>query len=267
VAASGPVTRALLVAYPSRSGEAPPTVESVPSPDGGATLRITDPAGDRTVVAHQRADGSVTIEDTHTNGSTRVRYDDAAARFGGAGVRVVTPSAGPLGLRVGDGSVDVLAAGERRWLRVKQLPFTVRRADGACAIVRQPFGTYVKPGSDGAVTLHASPGNSVPAADAGRDRGDVAPGTTVALRGRGCDLDRDRLIPRWELVAAPPGSAWSLIGAGTWSPRLRVDAPGPYRVRLTVTDRRGATSRASDVEVFGGPRCVGDRLLWSDPAC
>jgi hypothetical protein len=143
----------------------------------------------------------------------------------------------------------------------------VRRADGACALVRQPFGTWVKPGGDGTVTLHAAPGNSAPAADAGRDVVDARIGTAVVLHGRGCDLDRERLTPRWELVAAPPGSAWTLVQAGSWRPRLRVDAPGPYRLRLTVTDRRGATSRASEVEVFGGPRCVGDRLTWNDPAC
>jgi hypothetical protein len=50
-------------------------------------------------------------------------------------------------------------------------------------------------------------------------------------------------------------------------PSLRVDRPGPYRVRLVVTDTHGARSRAVDAEVFAGPRCAGDRLTWSDPRC
>jgi hypothetical protein len=189
------------------------------------------------------------------------------SRLGGPGARVVTPFEGPVGLRVGPESVDVSAPGSRRWVRVKGAPFTVRRADGACALVRQPFGTWVRPGGDGTVTLHAAGGNSAPAASAGPDRAGIPVGTTVSVSGRGCDLDHDRLTPRWELVAAPPGSAWWLAHAGSFHPRLKVDAPGPYRLRLTVTDARGATSRVSETEVFGGPRCIGDRLTWNDPAC
>jgi hypothetical protein len=95
----------------------------------------------------------------------------------------------------------------------------------------------------------------------------VAVGTETRLSGKGCDVDRDRLTPTWELVAAPPGSAWTLTGTDTWTPSLTVDAAGPYRARLTVTDGRGGTSRTSEVEVFGGARCTGDRLTWSDPRC
>ena len=50
-------------------------------------------------------------------------------------------------------------------------------------------------------------------------------------------------------------------------PWLVLDVPGPYRVRLTVTDSHGAISRSSDLTVFAGPRCIGDRLAWSDPRC
>jgi hypothetical protein len=223
--------------------------------------------GDRVVDLVHRADGTVAISDDHADGSARLRYADGVARLGGPGSRVITPYAGPLGLRSGPTSVDVSAPGTRRWARVKGAPFTVRRVDGACALVRQPFGTWVRPGGDGTLTLHATAGNSAPAANAGADRAGVSLGAWSTLIGRGCDLDHDRLTPRWELVAAPPGSTWSLARRGTWSPRLLVDAPGPYRVRLTVTDARGATSRSSEVEVFGGPRCTGDRLTWNDPAC
>jgi hypothetical protein len=117
------------------------------------------------------------------------------------------------------------------------------------------------------VTLRSGWGNSVPGASAGADRDGVPVGTETRLFGRGCDVNRDRLTPRWEVVAAPPGSASALRGASGWSPTLLVDAAGPYRVRLTVTDSRGATSRRSEVEIYGGPRCVGDRLTWNDPRC
>ena len=68
-------------------------------------------------------------------------------------------------------------------------------------------------------------------------------------------------------MAAPNGSAWVLAGTELTHPYLAMDVPGPYRVRLTVTDSHGATSRPSDLTVFAGPRCVGDRLTWSDPRC
>ena len=69
------------------------------------------------------------------------------------------------------------------------------------------------------------------------------------------------------MVTAPAGSAWVLSDADTMQPWLAVDRPGPYRVRLVVTDSHGATSRAVDATVYAGPRCVGDRLTWSDPRC
>jgi hypothetical protein len=125
----------------------------------------------------------------------------------------------------------------------------------------------VQPGGDGAVTLRAGRGNSAPAADAGPDRDGVTVGSSIRLAGRGCDVDHNRLIPHWDLVAAPPGSAWSLTNPGSWTPTLAVDEPGPFRARLTVTDGRGGTSRSSEVEIFGGPRCTGDRLAWNDPRC
>ena len=88
------------------------------------------------------------------------------------------------------------------------------------------------------------------------------------LDGRGsCDRDGDALTARWQVVSAPPGSAWVVADGDTLQPWLAVDRPGPYRVRLVVTDSSGATSRAVDATGFAGPRCVGDRLTWSDPRC
>ena len=266
--ATGPTTHALVVAYPSRSGEAAPTVEQLPAAGGGAGIRVTDPAGDRVVVAVHHSDGTVTIDDTHLDGTPRAAYSEGVATLGAAtSPRISSRGAQSLGLRLGATQADLLATGPSRWLRAQRLPFTPRRADGACALLRTRSGTYVRTGADRAVTLFAAPGNSAPAGDAGADRDNVAVGTSIRLPGRGCDVDRERLRPHWELVAAPPGSAWALRDADSWSPRLRVDAPGPYRARLTVTDRHGATSRPVDVEIFGGPRCTGDRLTWADPAC
>ena len=73
------------------------------------------------------------------------------------------------------------------------------------------------------------------------------------LDGTGsCDADGDSLRAQWELISAPAGSAWSLTDVDSWTPRLFVDRPGPYRVRLTVTDARGDTSRPAEVLIVGG---------------
>jgi hypothetical protein len=264
--ATGPSTHGLLVAYPSRSADAAPTVETLFSNPNGSAIRLTDPAADRVVVV-LHANGWVGIQETTLDGTPRVLYADAITRVGTDRGQVSTELAGPLGLRVGAASADVFAPRPDRWFRAASLPFTPRRADGACRLQRVTGGAKVRAGWDGAVTLRAGAGNSAPAADAGADLDDVAVGTSVRLQGRGCDVDSDRLSPRWEVVAAPPGSSWTLSAAKSWRPALLVDAPGPYRVRLTVTDGRGGVSRASDVEVSGGPRCSGDRLTWSDPRC
>lgn len=266
--ATGPTLHGIEVAYPSRSGEVPPTIEALPNTGDGAGIRITDTAGDRIVVAVHHADGKVSIDDTHLDGSPRVAYSEGLAKLGGATTpRVSSRGAEVLGFRVAPAQADLLATGPSRWLRAQRLPFTARRADGACALLRTPAGTYVRTGADRAVTLYAAPGNSAPAADAGTDRDNVPVGTSIRLAGRGCDVDHERLRPHWELVAAPAGSAWSLTDTTSWNPRLKVDAPGPFRARLTLTDRRGATSRPVEVEISGGPRCTGDRLTWSDPRC
>ena len=266
--ATGPTTHGLVVAYPSRAGETAPIVETLPASSAGARIRITDTAGDRIVVATHRPNGIVAIRDTHLDGTLRVGYSDATNQLRGRpGLDVSTPRSGPLGVRVKTRTADLLAPGRGRWVRVTNLPFTVARADGACGL--HPFGRGISAlaGADGAITLRAGPGNSAPGANAGEARDGVTVGSTTALVGRGCDIDHDVLHPHWDLVAAPPGSSWALAGADTWSPALTVDAPGPFHARLTVTDSHGATSRPSEVEIFGGPRCIGDRLTWNDPRC
>ena len=265
--ATGPTTHGLVVAYPSRSGDSAPTIETLPSSPAGASIRITDTAGDRIVVATHRADGNVTIRDTHLDGTVRVRYSDAATELRGANnVKVTSSGRGPLGVRV-SGPAAALLAPANVTVRIQRLPFSVGQADGACGLVRSGSGATVVVGPDGAVTLRARRGNSAPSASAGADRDGATVGSVTRLRGGGCDLDHDQLHPHWELVAAPAGSAWSLTNVNSWRPRLTIDAPGPFRARLTVTDVRGATSRPSEVELYGGSRCTGDRLTWNDPRC
>jgi hypothetical protein len=118
------------------------------------------------------------------------------------------------------------------------------------------------------------PGNAAPAADPGRARR-VAVGEVVTLDGRrSCDLERGALAPRWTLVSAPPGSAWTLEDADGWRPRLHADRPGPFRVRLVVTDPSGAASRPAEVLIAAGDRCEGGldedrdgRIDTDDPDC
>ena len=88
------------------------------------------------------------------------------------------------------------------------------------------------------------------------------------LDGRAsCDANHDPLTAHWQILAAPAGSAWILARPDLMRPALVLDVAGRYRVRLTVTDSHGADSRSSDLNVFAGPRCIGDRLTWSDPRC
>jgi hypothetical protein len=265
--ATGPSTHGLEVAYPSRSADAAPTVETLFATPLATAIRVLDPAADRAVVVLHGSNGYVAIQDTKLDGTPRFLYADTSTKVGASKGRVTTQVAGPLALRVGTSSADVYAPRATRWFRTTKLPFTPQRADGACQMAPVDGGFKVRAGWDGTVTLHAGAGNSAPAADAGADVDDVPVGTPLRLQGRGCDVDGDKLSPRWEVVAAPPGSAWTLVAAKSWKPILGVDAPGPYRVRLTVSDGHGGVSRVSDVEVSGGPRCSGDRLTWSDPRC
>ena len=80
--AVGPTTRAVGIAYPTRIGDAPPVVETLPdSGDGGVRLRLTDVAGDRIVTASQSATGHVTVRDRHLDGRLRSVSRDMGARY------------------------------------------------------------------------------------------------------------------------------------------------------------------------------------------
>ncbi len=82
---------------------------------------------------------------------------------------------------------------------------------------------------------------AAPLAGAGRDR--------RATAGRALRLDGGRsraawrpgaLRWRWRLVAKPRGSRAVLRDTRARRPRLTPDRPGRYRLRLTVSERRGA---------------------------
>jgi hypothetical protein len=65
-----------------------------------------------------------------------------------------------------------------------------------------------------------------------------------------------------------------LQGSGSFHPELVADRPGPYRVRLIVTDESGTESLEREVVVIAGDRCgdgvdndVDGRIDTDDPDC
>ncbi|MCB0971980.1 MAG: hypothetical protein KDA97_10780, partial [Acidimicrobiales bacterium] len=169
----------------------------------------------------------------------------------------------------------VAAGSDDPTIEVGDVGFTPAAADGACGIDHRDGRTVVTANRERRITLRADGGNSAPAADPGPDQRVEATGTVVVLDGTAsCDLDGDALTHRWELVSAPAGSAWELSGAATARPALSLDAVGPYRVRLTVTDARGATSLEQEVVILAGPVCgdgvdddLDGRFDTDDPDC
>ncbi len=266
-AATAPATRSVAIAYPTRIGDAAPLIESVPLTDGRVRLRLTDTVGDRVVVATQDASGHITIRDRHLDGTPRsVDRDSTRTVSAPGGLTVRRTKRGRLGVTVSASAVDLVAP--KTDVELHGLPFVPRRADGACNLTTNETGTFVRTARDGAVTLSPGSGNSAPAADPGPDVENASVLTWLRLdSAASCDANHDALAAHWQLLAAPAGSAWVLAGTETSRPFLALDRPGPYRVRLTVTDSHGAVSRSSDLTVFAGPRCIGDRLTWSDPAC
>jgi hypothetical protein len=135
------------------------------------------------------------------------------------------------------------------------LGFQPLAADGACTLRATPEGAVLGLGRERRVVLRGEGGNSAPGADPGVSWTTV-PGQRIPLDGSAsCDLDGDALTARWELVSAPAGSAWSLEDADTLRPVLLTDVVGPYRLRLVVTDSRGAKSLPADLLVLAGRQC------------
>lgn len=268
VTATSGTTRAIGIAYPSRAGETPPAVGSLPDPgDGRVRALVFDAAGDRIVLVTLFANGRTAIREWHYDGRPRAIVRDTAKQVAlGTATTASRPTRGPLALRSGPDHAELVAPGTTTTIR--NLGFVARRADGACGLATAGNEAQVTTRRDGAVTLYPTTGNSAPAADPGADVEDAhTPGFLRLDAGRSCDRDGDALTARWQLLSAPPGSAWALVAPDTTRPWLALDRPGPYRVRLVVTDAHGAASRPVDLTVFAGPRCTGDRLDWSDPRC
>ncbi len=259
---------------PSPSSAAHPTIEELEIA-GGAALRMTEPSGAVVVAARREGGVALSSEDTgarrfatdgglallelDADGGLASAWAEDATRLGYRGsIRVRSRQRGELGVAVEPDRAEFVLPAARRYATVQGLPFRPRRIDGACWFYRGPFGiTLLRAPRSRHLVLHADPGNSAPAADPGPDRR-VGVGDVVRLDGRAsCDRDRDRLVPAWELVSAPPGSDWRFEDADGWRPTLVVDRPGPYRIRLVVSDEHGAASEPVELLVVAGTRCEG----------
>jgi hypothetical protein len=186
----------------------------------------------------------------------RLLWAENASRLSVEGVdMLVAPGRGTLGLGLESERAEIVApSGAERV--VVQVPFSPVAVDGACAMVSEGSRVTVELGRERRFILRAARGNAVPAADPGADLvADV--GDMVTMDGSAsCDADGDVLEPSWELIAAPAGSAWQFGPVDQWQPQLLVDAPGPYRMRLTVADSAGARSWPVEVLVIGGSIAV-----------
>jgi hypothetical protein len=246
---------ALQLFYPTPAGAAPPTITDVGTA-GSAGLELVDTTEDRRVVVRKGVGLGMQLVDERLDGALRLAYADGVTSLvHDDRVLVQTATAGTLGLRMGESQTEVVAQTGDSEVSVGSLGFEPVTADGACGLDSTPSGSLVHLNRERRFTLRADGGNARPAADAGPTRR-VTPGDVVTLDGSAsCDADGDALTPRWELVSAPAGSAWTLTDADTIQPQLHTDRVGPYRVRLTVTDSHGATSLEQEVLIVAGPRC------------
>lgn len=269
---AGETVRSLQVLYPSRMQQAVPIIEDLAAP-GLFGLTLTDAESDRRVLAVRRqrgheaiavaagvwsgpaveSDGRLLIADVHLDQSLRFAWAEDASHLIINGVTYIeSVRRGGLGAHLTEGRAEIIAATGDAEVRVRGLSFVPLAVDGACGFEVVGDEVVVGLGRERRATLKAELSNSIPAADPGADRV-VAVGETVVLDGTAsCDADGDPLTPRWELVAAPTASAWQLTQADGWNPQLWADVPGPYRLRLRVTDDHGAESWPVEVVVTAG---------------
>ncbi len=99
-------------------------------------------------------------------------------------------------------------------------------------------GFEVSPFWDYTEVMVKSPGNNVPAADAGDDQTvSYWESYDVQLDGSGShDPDQDPLTYRWTMVSRPYGSAAELSDPGSEYPTFDDDQPGWYTISLKVND-------------------------------
>ncbi|MGH8175350.1 MAG: PKD domain-containing protein, partial [Steroidobacter sp.] len=105
------------------------------------------------------------------------------------------------------------------------------------------------------VLINTIPRNTNPVANAGADQM-VFTGQLVQLDGSASsDVDGDALQFTWALTTAPSGSTASLSDVHDVQPTFVPDAPGLYRIALTVNDGRGGiVSDSVDVTTQQGNR-------------
>lgn len=295
VTATGERTRALQLVYPTPSGSAAPTTTRTTT-DAASELVLTDVDGDRQVTAALAApdldgagsggdalaaaeattDGDLLLVDRHLAGDLRLAWAEGATTLVADDRALVTSATpGALGHRSTATQLDVVADTDSPTVLAADPGFAPGAVDGACGVTTAADGSLrLTLNRERRVTVRAAAGNGAPGADAGPDQR-RAVGTTAVLDGRAsCDRDGDDLTPRWELVSAPAGSSWTLTDADGWTPTVTVDRPGPYRVRLVVTDEHGTPSREAEALVIGGDRCadgvdddLDGRIDTDDPDC
>lgn len=247
---------------------APPTDAGQPLHVPGSLTGLQDVSSDGHVLVVDGSPSSGLPRLLWSEGATFVRYTSPVPPSWQRGRRPMraTPrppalgiygaSPGQLGLGADPVRVEGVVRNADSAVFVTGLPFHVRSVDGACGVWPRGRAAVVALGGERRFVLHARRGNGAPGADPGDERRGVSVGVPVELDGtESCDPDGDALVPRWELVSAPGGSDWRLDGAASWRPLLHVDRPGPFRVRLVVTDEHGAVSLPSDVLVLAGERC------------
>ncbi|MDJ0790015.1 MAG: heparinase II/III family protein [Myxococcota bacterium] len=281
----------LALAYPTPTSQPPPQVTPIDLP-GGAGILLDDPASDRKVAAFHRipddslfaivtsngqsslvTDGAIGLIDTHTDGTVRFAWvEDATRIFINGPMYLSSEERTTLGMAWDGERIEIFHGGDE-----SAVPFGTRRAftpgsfsiQGACDLEQQGIAELTL--SRERRVILAGPGPTLPAADPGPEvRGDV--GEWITLDGSGsCDADGRTLWPTWKLVSAPPGSDWQLSDAASFSPKLHLDRPGPYRVELTV--RAGDdVSRPQQVLILAGDPCEGsydedrDGFIDSDDA-
>jgi hypothetical protein len=294
--ASGQSLAGLLLLYPSRSAAAPPVTSVLDTP-GAASVLLHDDADDRRVLAWQRptpagalriaagdsgladaeADGTLALFDARADGSLRLAYAEGATSLRYAGTTwLASRQAALLAVALAGDAAHFVVDDAAPEVTVPPLPFAPARADGACALTVHADGSAtVRLGGERRFSLAAGPGNSRPAADPGARQLRLPLGFALRPDGRGsCDADGDALTPRWRLLSAPTQHDWRLADADTWTPTLRLDRPGAYRLELVVRDVHGADSLPRELAILAGPSCedgVDDDLDgWidgDDPTC
>ncbi|MEQ8839569.1 MAG: heparinase II/III family protein [Acidimicrobiales bacterium] len=256
VSAAGTV-RALQVLVPSALADTAPTIETETGPDGTITVSIDDPAAGRAVEI-SLGDAGLTLDDRAVEGPDVIAYATGDTVETGD-VTLRAPGASAVALATGvSGGWEIVATDPAHSLFLDGLG--AGHLDHGCAAEVSGDRVRIDPSGADRVLWSPSPVDGRPGAVANAPATRVDLGTEVRLDGRAsCDPDGGRLTPQWQLVSAPRGSAWQLGGADGWTPSLLVDAPGTFRVRLTVTDRDGHRSDPVDVVLTGGDRCGDER--------